>query len=212
MVSINTIRSVSPARICGIYSSAYNTLSSSLAMDTNRHQYYNRQLVRQLQNSACKNTSPQSRLKTKWKDYKDEFKPPNTSSFGCWEPASLAKLNDCVGKETIDEVPPLLMPSLLRLRAEDTPDDVAMSVFRNNEWQNTTYSEYYENTRTVAKAFIELGLEPFCSVNPIGFNSPEHYIAFQAAPMAGGFMAGIYPTNRYNDFSLYRFRKNVQNF
>ena len=117
-------------------------------------------------------------------------------AFGCWEPESLAKLNDYVGKDTIDEVPPLLMPSLLRLRAEDSSDDVAMSVFRNNEWQYTTYSEYYENTRTVAKAFIELGLEPFCSVNPIGFNSPEHYIAFQAAPMAGGFMAGIYPTNR----------------
>ena len=199
MVSINTIRSVSPARICGIYSNAYHALSSSLRMDTNQHHYHSELLVRQLQTSSCKNTSPQSRLKTKWGDYKDEFKPPNTSSFGCWEPESLAKLNDYVGKDTIDEVPPLLMPSLLRLRAENTPDDVAMSVFRNNEWQNTTYSEYYENTRTVAKAFIELGLEPFCSVNPIGFNSPEHYIAFQAAPMAGGFMAGIYPTNRYND-------------
>ena len=209
MVSINTIRSVSPARISGIYSNVYHTLSGSLPMDTNRHQYHNTQFVRQLQSSSCKNTSSQQQLKLKWGDYKDEFKSPNTSSFGCWEPESLAKLNDYVGKDTIDEVPPLLMPSLLRLRAEDTPNDVAMSVFRNNEWQNTTYSEYYENTRTVAKAFIELGLEPFCSVNPIGFNSPEHYIAFQAAPMAGGFMAGIYPTNRYNDFSFYRFHKNI---
>ena len=137
-----------------------------------------------------------SRLILNWDNYRDQFAKPSTNTFGCWNPESYAPLNDSRGNATLEDVPPLLMPSLLRLRAESSPNDVALSVFRDGDWQKTTYSEYYENTRIVAKAFIELGLDPFCSVNPIGFNSPEHYTAFQAAPMAGGFFAGIYPTNR----------------
>ena len=152
--------------------------------------------VRILSNSVAVNHAAASRIRTEWGHNRDEFKSPTTTTFGCWERDSIAPLNECHGKETMDEVPPLLMPSLLKLRAENNPNDLALSVFREGEWRKTTYSEYYENTRIVAKAFIELGLEPFCSVNPIGFNSPEYYCAFQAAPMAGGFMAGIYPTNR----------------
>ena len=196
MVFINTIRGISPARISGINPKSQLNHNFGATTRSNLNQYWC-QSVRQLQNTSCTNSAPLSRLKNKWGDYRDEFKSPQSSTFGCWEPDSFGKMNDCHSKNTIDEVPPLLMPSLLKLRAEDTPDDIAMSVYRNDSWQQTTYSEYYENTRTVAKAFIELGLDPFCSVNPIGFNSPEHYTAFQAAPMAGGFMAGIYPTNRY---------------
>ena len=136
-------------------------------------------------------------FQTDWGHYRDEFATPSKLDFGCWDRESVAPLNDSHENPTIDKVPPLLMSSLLKLRAESNPDDLALSVFRNGDWKKTSYSEYYENTRIVAKAFIELGLEPFHSVNPIGFNSPEHYMAFQAAPMAGGFMAGIYPTNRY---------------
>ena len=196
MVLVNSVRSISPARFSWICPTGYSQDKGSLifSIKPNHHRI---QQARLLQQSTYPKYSVMSRLKTNWGNHRDEFEPPTNSNFGCWERDSFAKLSDCHGKTTIDEVPPLLMPSLLKLRAEITPDDIAMSVFRNGDWQTTTYSEYYENTRTVAKAFIELGLDPFCSVNPIGFNSPEHYIAFQAAPMAGGFMAGIYPTNRY---------------
>ena len=152
--------------------------------------------ARYLSNTIKLNHSATSNVRTDWNHYRDDFTPPTKSTFGCWNRDCFAPVNDCHGMRTIDEVPPLLMPSLLKLRSESSPNDLAMSVFRDGDWQKTTYSEYYENTRIVAKAFIELGLDPFCSVNPIGFNSPEHYTAFQAAPMAGGFMAGIYPTNR----------------
>ena len=177
----------------GIYNKfSYNDISRT--SEISRQKWF--KTVRFLSNSVDVNHAAASRLRTNWGHYKDEFKAPTTTTFGCWERDSISPLSDCHGKETMDEVPPLLMPSLLKLRAESNPNDVALSVFRDGEWQKTTYSEYHENTRIVAKAFIELGLEPFCSVNPIGFNSPEHYMAFQAAPMAGGFMAGIYPTNR----------------
>lgn len=126
----------------------------------------------------------------------DRFLPPTSTTPGCWRRDAVAPVNDHRTRPTLDEWEPVSMPTLLRLRAEESPNDTALSVYRNGEWQKTSFSEYYENSRTVAKAFIELGLEPFGSINPIGFNSPEYYTAFQAAPMAGGFIAGIYPTNR----------------
>jgi long-subunit acyl-CoA synthetase (AMP-forming) len=50
-------------------------------------------------------------------------------------------------------------------------------------------------TRTVAKAFIKLGLERFHSVGILGFNSPEWFLADLGAVFAGGIATGIYPTN-----------------
>ncbi|XP_043474001.1 very long-chain-fatty-acid--CoA ligase bubblegum isoform X2 [Leptopilina heterotoma] len=58
-----------------------------------------------------------------------------------------------------------------------------------------TYKEYENEVRTVAKAFIKLGLEKHHSVCILGFNSPQWFIADVAAIYAGGFAAGIYTTN-----------------
>ena len=185
-----TARNVGVGRLSGFYSKYYHNNTSKVTKE-NRHTN-----VRYLNNNIGENPKAVSGLRRDWGGYRDKFKTPTTPTFCCWGRDSVAPLNDCHKKNTIDEVPPLLMPPLFKLRAESNPSDVALSVFRDGEWHKTSYSEYYENTRIVAKEFIELGLEPFCSVNPIGFNSPEQYMAFQAAPMAGGFMAGIYPTNR----------------
>ena len=80
-----------------------------------------------------------------------------------------------------------------------------------------TWTDYHQDVRTVAKAFISLGFarlkfisrekespeEPalqsffsrFDSVCILGFNAPEWVISDVAAIFAGGFAAGIYPTN-----------------
>ena len=58
-----------------------------------------------------------------------------------------------------------------------------------------TWSEYHQETRTVVKAFIDLGLEKYGSVCILGFNSPEWHISNLAAIFSGGFATGIYPTN-----------------
>jgi len=58
-----------------------------------------------------------------------------------------------------------------------------------------TWQQYYDDTRTVAKAMIELGMERFSTSSVIGFNSPEWIIANAAAVFAGGKSAGIYTTN-----------------
>ena len=62
-------------------------------------------------------------------------------------------------------------------------------------WKSTSWSEYYEQTRQIAKAFIKLGLEPKQGVSIIGFNCPQWFIADIAAIAAGGIPAGIYTTN-----------------
>ncbi|MCL4137763.1 UNVERIFIED_CONTAM: hypothetical protein GTU68_027091 [Idotea baltica] len=90
---------------------------------------------------------------------------------------------------------PISVPSLLKRTVDKYPSHIALSVKRDGQWQNFTYTEYYENVRTVAKAFIKLGLEMFHGVCILGFNSPEWFIADLAAVFAGGFAAGLYTTN-----------------
>ena len=53
----------------------------------------------------------------------------------------------------------------------------------------------FPEVRIVAKAFIQLGLEPRKSVGIIGFNSPEWFMADMAAVFANGIAVGIYATN-----------------
>jgi len=72
-----------------------------------------------------------------------------------------------------------------------------MLVKRNGVWKEWTYKQYFEQSRIAAKAFIHLGLERFCSVGILGFNSPEWFIAQMAAIMSGGFSVGIYTTSRF---------------
>ena len=54
---------------------------------------------------------------------------------------------------------------------------------------------FFSDVRTVAKAFIALGLEPRKSVGIIGFNSPEWFMADLAAIFANSMATGIYSTN-----------------
>ena len=50
----------------------------------------------------------------------------------------------------------------------DHEDDDDVVVCRNDEWVKWTYAQYLEDVRTVAKAFIKLGLEPHHSVGILG--------------------------------------------
>ena len=57
------------------------------------------------------------------------------------------------------------------------------------------FCPYFPEVRIVAKAFIQLGLEPRKSVGILGFNSPEWFMADMAAVFANGIAVGIYATN-----------------
>lgn len=63
------------------------------------------------------------------------------------------------------------------------------------EWKTWTFAEYYADIRSVAKAFIALGIERFDAVSIFGFNSPEWFLSQLGAIVCGGMSAGIYPTD-----------------
>lgn len=90
---------------------------------------------------------------------------------------------------------PISVPGLLTRSAELYGDLPALNYKSANKWVKVTYKEYEQNVRTVAKAFIKLGLERFHGVCIIGFNSPEWFYSDLGAIYAGGFAAGMYTTN-----------------
>ncbi|XP_068227126.1 long-chain-fatty-acid--CoA ligase ACSBG2-like [Palaemon carinicauda] len=110
-----------------------------------------------------------------------------------WELTGSVKLR--IGDEGVLARTPISVPSFLIRSAEKYPLVTAMAVKRNGVWRETTYKDYYEQVRTVAKAFIKLGLKPFHGVCIHGFNSPEWFISNLAAIFAGGVSVGVYTTN-----------------
>jgi long-chain-fatty-acid--CoA ligase ACSBG len=97
--------------------------------------------------------------------------------------------------ENTSDIPPMSCPTLLKQTAAAFPDKLALAVKRNGEWMNWTYKQYHADTRTIAKAFIKLGLEQHYAVGILGFNAPEWFIAQTGAIFAGGLSCGIYTTN-----------------
>ena len=108
---------------------------------------------------------------------------------------------------------------MLKAAAKKCPDHPAMCVKRNGEWVTWTYHQYlkgesslsfslynfrqcsfnyarvFTDVETASAAFIKLGLEARCSVAIMGFNSPEWFIAYNAAVLSNSIGVGIYPTN-----------------
>jgi long-chain-fatty-acid--CoA ligase ACSBG len=109
---------------------------------------------------------------------------PSDANFDC-HPDGAVKLR--VGKEGVGAEKPISVPTMLQRTAERFPDRVAMAVKRNknDDWTRITFKEYEQQVRTLAKAFIKLGLERFHSVNILGFNSPEWFMSDLAAIYAG---------------------------
>jgi len=114
------------------------------------------------------------------------------------------------GAASAEVIPATTLPKLLSKVKETNGDKVAFMVERPlpelvdgkpppalplDQWQQWTYAQYLDDIQNAAKGFIELGMQPFDSVNVWGFNSPEWVIAALASNFAGGKVAGLYPTD-----------------
>lgn len=99
--------------------------------------------------------------------------------------------------EGINSTPPLSVPGLLSRTASAYGNHTAFvtRADANGNRKTYTYREYENQVRTVAKAFLKLGLERYHGVCILGFNSPEWIISDVAAIYAGGFAVGVYTTN-----------------
>uniref|UniRef100_A0A0P4W6D2 long-chain-fatty-acid--CoA ligase n=2 Tax=Scylla olivacea TaxID=85551 RepID=A0A0P4W6D2_SCYOL len=114
------------------------------------------------------------------------------SSFKTWnaDGATQVFLSD----EEAASYKPKSVYTMLKETAEDYPNHPALAVKRG-VWKYWTYKEYFEESKTVAKAFIKLGLDRFHGICIMGFNSPEWVIANYGAVFAGGLSTGVYTTN-----------------
>ena len=74
-------------------------------------------------------------------------------------------------------------------------DTVALRAKRDGRTVETSWKEYGENVRALAKALIAAGVQPHEGVAILGFNSPEWIYADLGAICAGAIPAGIYTTS-----------------
>lgn len=93
------------------------------------------------------------------------------------------------------DYPPASVWSMINDTAKRVPERTALAVKRDDVWVKWTYAEYLDDIKTVAKAFIKLGLKKSHAVGILGFNAPEWHISNIAAVVAGGLATGIYSTN-----------------
>jgi len=107
--------------------------------------------------------------------------------------------------------PPMTLIQVLKQAASSKGREIAMKVERPipplpaegpppgalpaEEWTAWTWADYADEVKIAAKGFIKLGFKPFDSVNVWGFNSPEWFMGAIAAGLAGGKVAGLYPTD-----------------
>lgn len=71
----------------------------------------------------------------------------------------------------------------------------ALRVKRNGSWRTTSWDEYRQQVRQVARAMIAVGAQPGAGVCIIGYNCPEWFFADIGAIYAGTVPAGIYTTS-----------------
>jgi long-subunit acyl-CoA synthetase (AMP-forming) len=90
---------------------------------------------------------------------------------------------------------PQTICAVLDATARAHGDRPAMRAKRDGSWQTTTWSEYRDQARRVARGLMTLGTRPGQGVAVMGFNRPEWFLSDIGAVLAGAVPAGIYTTN-----------------
>lgn len=89
----------------------------------------------------------------------------------------------------------MTIASLIKHRAETTPDEVAIRQKNLGIWQERTWQDYWSTIETVANGLLALGIQPGDRVAIHSENRPE-WIAADAASLAvRAICMGLYPTN-----------------
>jgi long-subunit acyl-CoA synthetase (AMP-forming) len=87
-------------------------------------------------------------------------------------------------RETVSEV--------LERTARTHGGRAALKAKRDGQWQATSWNEYRDQAKLVARGFLRLGLQPRDGVVIMSYNRPEWFLADLGAILAGGLPAGIY--------------------
>jgi long-chain acyl-CoA synthetase len=93
----------------------------------------------------------------------------------------------------------MTIATLVRDRARETPDAVAMREKYRGIWREFTWRDYWTTAETVARALRTLGVEPGDRVAVLSENRPEWLFADVATVALRGATVGLYPTNPAGD-------------
>ena len=121
------------------------------------------------------------------------------ASTGTWwvtEPDAVAPQRPNIGDGTAWE--PRTTMQVLDEAVEKWGDRPALSwkvTKADEEFTSWTWAEYAEQVRAFGKSCIAVGMAPFKSVNIMGFNSKEWFVADVGCIAAGGLAAGIYTSS-----------------
>jgi len=84
---------------------------------------------------------------------------------------------------------------VMKNTVEKHGDRIALKMKINGQWQETTWSEYYDQVRITARAFMALGLEAGKAVTILSNNCPQWLISNLAGIFVGAVPGGSYTTN-----------------
>jgi long-chain-fatty-acid--CoA ligase ACSBG len=95
----------------------------------------------------------------------------------------------------ISSIKPLTVMELFETTVSEVANQEALFYEKEGKWQSLTWNQYHKQSIYFAKALISVEIKPFQTVNILGFNSPEWFIAYLGGIFACTPPAGIYPTN-----------------
>lgn len=97
------------------------------------------------------------------------------------------------------QLPNLTLPQMLRYRAQQAPDRVALRQKEHGIWTPVTWRQYYERSCAVALALRHIGVDDGAHVGILSENCLEWVLAQLGIGIANGVTVGIYPTSPANE-------------
>jgi len=86
------------------------------------------------------------------------------------------------------------IPKRLLAQAKKYGDTPALHTKKGDSWEATSWAQYAQRVRSVAKSLISMGFEPGDTTSILGFNTEDWVVFDLGTMMAGGACAGIYTT------------------
>ena len=84
--------------------------------------------------------------------------------------------------------------------AEKYANSIALSSKdKSGEWNNTTWSEFYNETMALSKALMAVGFQKGDNLSIYSYNRKEWYMAYAAANFCNGAGVGVYHTCSSNE-------------
>lgn len=100
-----------------------------------------------------------------------------------------------LGKEEENSMKPITVMEMFEKTVNEEKDNKALFVERDGQWINFTWNQFHKYAISFAKAVISIGVEPYQTVNILGFNAPEWFFSFIGGMYACAVPVGVYITN-----------------